>query len=63
MKYIIETIKTQVYSYVCLLFQWKMVSFFKKNTGDAVFFSKCHLSEKVKVHSGGRNFRAFSLLS
>ena len=28
MKYTIETIKTQVYSYVCLLFQLKMV--FKK---------------------------------
>ena len=25
------------------------------------FFSKCHLRKKVKVHSAGKNFRAFSL--
>ena len=44
-----------------------MVLFFKKirrmPIGDAVliFFSKCHLSKKVKVHFAGKNFRAFSL--
>ena len=40
-----------------------MVSFFFKirrmRIGDAVFFSKCHLNKKVKVHSEGKNLRAF----
>ena len=40
-----------------------MVSFFKKNTAHAYWgrriFSKCHLNKKVKVHSGGKNLRAF----
>ena len=35
MKYIIETIKTQLFIYVCLLFQWKMILFQKKNTAHA----------------------------
>ena len=67
MKYIIERIKTQLFIHVCLLFQWKMILFQKKKNGACVlgtpYFSKCHLSEKVKVHSGGKNFRAFSLFS
>ena len=67
MKYIIERIKTQLFIYVCLFFQWKMILFQTKNTAHAYWgrriFSKCHLSEKVKVHSGGKNFRAFSLFS
>ena len=42
MKYIIETIKTQLFMYVCLLFQWKMILKKKKKPAhaywDAIFF-------------------------